>query len=173
MFRRTGYIKMFRKGLFVLGVLLCIYAWFGDAAVSKTETSYQIGQLDIPQIGVSLPIYSKTNETLLQTGVVHIAGTNLPGEGEMGHCLLAGHRGLPGRRLLANLDEVKIGDRFYIRLENQQLVYKICNIQTMLPEEVQSISLETGRELISIITCTPYGIHTHRLVVTGERIKSK
>lgn len=152
---------------------MCAYSWFGDALVQYEETEGALGRLEIPEIGVSLPIYPETDEQALQNGVGHIAGTGLPGESDNAHCMLAGHRGLPGKTLLTHLDQVYIGDQFYIYLEGEQLVYEVCDIQTMRPEEVQTSTLEMGRELVSIITCTPYGIHTHRLVVTGERVNEK
>ena len=129
------------------------------------------GRLEIPCIKVSLPIYLEVSEEKLQHGVVQITNTPLPGQGINKHSLLAGHRGLPGKVLLTHLDEVKEGECFYIRNKEETLVYEVYHIQTVSPESLQHLTAEEGRELVSIITCTPYGIYTNRLVVTGERIE--
>ena len=132
-----------------------------------------MGVLDIPKIGVKLPIYHGTDETVLEKGVGHVRGSSLPTGQEGTHCILAGHRGLPNAELLLRLGELKEGDRFFIEIYNRILVYEICRIQVIRPEETERLYLASGKDLVSLVTCTPYGVNTHRLIVTGERKEEK
>lgn len=164
--------------LFAVGILLCIYPWVSNAFAQKKQqeaiTTSQVGvlgALDIPQIEVYLPIYEGVCEEVLQKGIGHMEHSNMPGEGLSTHSLLAGHRGLPHATLLARLGEMKEGDLFYISVEKETFAYRVCDIRVIFPNETTILDVQKEKELVSLITCTPYGINTHRLVVTGERIE--
>lgn len=132
-----------------------------------------MGSLDIPKINVELPIYHGTDDTALSNGIGHLQGTSLPTGGENTHCVLTGHRGLPSSKLLIRLDEMKEGDLFFLRIGNDTLAYKVCKIQVVEPEDVSALQIEAGQDLVTLVTCTPYGINTHRLLVTGKRVEYK
>lgn len=132
-------------------------------------TNGMMGSIEIPKIHVRLPIYHGTNEEELSKGIGHIPGTSLPVGGENTHCLLAGHRGLPETDLFLNLDQLKEGDLFTLSICGNSISYRICTIRVMEPDDIGVLALQEGKDLVSLITCTPYGINTHRLVVTGER----
>lgn len=162
--------------MFVAGVCLCMYPLGGNAIVRKTkyETRYSteegvIAILEIPEIELELPIYHGTEEETLAKGIGHIAGSNLPVGGESTHCLLAGHRGLPNAELFTRLNELEVGDVFVIKINGSKLSYVVCDVFVIKPEDTSKLCVQEGRDLVSLITCTPYGINTHRLVVTGER----
>lgn len=131
-----------------------------------------IGYIYIPKIKVYLPIYNGTESEELAKGVGHLDGTSLPVGGASTHSVLAGHRGLPSAALLTSLDEMEIGDYFVITVLNQQLVYQVDSINTVLPEETQYLSIEKDRDLVTLLTCTPYAINTHRLLVRGTRVSA-
>lgn len=130
-----------------------------------------MGSLDIPKINVELPIRHGTSEETLSQGIGHIQGTSLPIGGENTHSVLTGHRGLPSAKLLTRLDEMKEGDYFFLRICTETLAYKVCRIQTVKPEDVSALEISKGEDLVSVITCTPYGLNTHRLIVTGSRVE--
>lgn len=126
--------------------------------------------LEIPKIDLNLPVYHGTSEEVLRKGVGHLETTALPIGGENRRCVLTGHRGLPSAELFTRLDEMEIGDYFYIHILDQTLAYQVNDIQTVKPEELQNIDVAPkGQDLVTLITCTPYGVNTHRLLVTGER----
>lgn len=129
-----------------------------------------MGSVDIPKISVNLPIYHGTKEEVLSSGAGHVQGTSLPVGGETTHSVLTAHRGLPSSRLFTRLDELVEGDMFFINIQNNTLAYKVFKIETISPEQVEYLKIEEGKDLVSLVTCTPYGINTHRLVVTGERV---
>lgn len=161
-------IKLLRhigKVFVILGILLCFYP---NIRKDCLEVGEVIGRLEIPTINLSLPIYEGTSEKILESGVGHVSETDLPGK-ETGHCILAGHRGLPRADLFLYLDQLEIGDKFYITMQEQILVYKVCDIRVIKPEETSRFYTASDKDLVSLVTCTPYGINTHRLVVTGER----
>lgn len=128
-----------------------------------------MGSIEIPDIDVDLPIYHGTEEENLAVGVGHVYGSSLPIGGSDTHSLLTSHSGMPNAKLFTRLDELELGDYFYITICNEKTTYKVCDIQVIKPEEVDRLNIEEGGNLISLITCTPYGINTHRLIVTGER----
>lgn len=134
---------------------------------SQTEI---MGSIEIPKIDVKLPIYHGTEERTLSNGVGHLKGSSLPVGGENTHCILTGHRGLPNAQLFTRLDELKKGDLFFVYTCNQTLTYQVSEIQVVEPENTEVLEIKSEKDLVSLITCTPYGINTHRLVVTGERI---
>ena len=136
----------------------------------NVDGSGMMGYIRIPKIKVELPIYHGTSETVLQAGVGHFWGTSLPVGGESTHTVLTGHRGLPTKTLFTNMDKLKVGDIFYIKVLGETLAYKIDQILTVLPEETDALSIEPGQDYATLVTCTPYAINTHRLLVRGERI---
>lgn len=138
--------------------------------VLDMEESGVMGAIEIPNINVYLPIYHGTSADVLNIGVGHLKGTSLPVGGKSTHSVLTGHRGLPTAELFTNLDQVKEGDVFYIHILKETLAYQVYNIETVLPEEVDSLGIERGRDLVTLVTCTPYGINSHRLLIHAERI---
>ena len=145
----------------------------GDASYASlldTTGTGVMGSLDIPKIGVELPIYHGTSEAVLQAGVGHFWGTSLPVGGESTHTVLTGHRGLPTKTLFTNMDKLEVGDIFYIKVLDETLAYQIDQILTVLPQETDSLSIEPGKDYATLVTCTPFAINTHRLLVRGERI---
>lgn len=128
-----------------------------------------MGSIEIPCINVNLPIYHGTSDEVLSAGVGHLNGSSLPIGGVNTKSILTAHRGLPSSKLFTRLDELVEGDLFFIRVLNETLAYKVRDIQVIDPEDVGGLEIEEGKDLVSLITCTPYGLNTHRLVVTGER----
>lgn len=129
-----------------------------------------MGSIEIPKIDVDLPIYHGTEDDILSVGVGHIQGTSLPVGGENTHCVLSGHRGLPGSSLFTRLDEMKEGDLFFLSVMGETLAYKVYDIQVVDPDNTEVLEITAGKDDVSLVTCTPYGLNTHRLVVTGERV---
>jgi len=132
-----------------------------------------MGYVEIPSINVSLPIYHGTNEAVLQTAIGHIEGTSLPVGGLGTHCAVSGHRGLPAARLFTDLDRLKEGDTFLIQVLNRTLTYEVDQIRIVLPTEMQDLEIDPQEDYFTLITCTPYGINTHRLLVRGKRIENQ
>lgn len=128
--------------------------------------------IEIPKIKCSLPIYHGTDEGVLQIAIGHIAGTALPIGGENSHCVLSGHRGLPSARLFTDIDQLIEGDTFLIRTLDETLTYEVDQILIVLPEEVDSLIPVPGEDLCTLVTCTPYGVNSHRLLVRGHRIET-
>ena len=129
-----------------------------------------MGSIEIPKISVNLPIYHGTSEEVLTQGAGHVEGSSLPIGGTNTRSLLSAHTGLPTSKLFTSLDELVVGDLFFIRIQNETLAYKVRDIKIIDPEDVESLKIEDGKDLVSLITCTPYGLNTHRLIVTGERV---
>ena len=129
-----------------------------------------MGYIEIPKISVSLVIYHSIEEEVLQKGIGHVPGTHLPIGGENTHCVLAGHTGLPSAKLLTNIDHLKIGDRFYVHVLNQVLEYMVDDISIVEPDEVSRLNVVSGKDCVTLVTCTPYGVNSHRLLVRGARI---
>ena len=125
----------------------------------------------IPSIDVNLPIYHGTSEGVLQVAAGHYLGSSLPIGGESTHAILTGHRGLPSARLFTDLDRLEVGDIFYIRVLGDILEYEIDQIQTVLPSELDSLGIAKGEDYVTLVTCTPYGINSHRLLVRGTRVE--
>ena len=146
---------------------------FVDEEYESLLNSYDIGMMGyihIPKIDVELPIYHGTKESVLQVGVGHLRNTSLPVGGESTHSVLTGHRGLPSRMLFTDLDQLKTGDIFYVKILGETFAYEVDQIKTVLPEETEGLQIVEGQDYITLITCTPYGINTHRLLVRGHRI---
>ena len=128
-----------------------------------------MGYIEIPNIDLSLPIYHGTDEAVLQVAVGHLDWTSLPVGGESTHCVLSGHRGLPSAKLFTNLDKLVVGDTFVIRILDEVLTYEVTKIPIVEPTETKELTIREGEDLCTLVTCTPYGINTHRLLVCGRR----
>ena len=128
-----------------------------------------MGYIDIPRIGVSLPIYHGTEEAVLQAAVGHLEWTSLPVGGSGTHCVLSGHRGLPNATLFTDLDQLEPGDTFTLHVLSRALTYTVREILVVEPEDTQALNIVPGEDLCTLMTCTPYGINTHRLLVRGTR----
>lgn len=137
----------------------------------NTNEAGMMGYIRIPKIDVELPIYHGTEERILQSGVGHFEGTSLPVGGESSHTVLTGHRGLPSKLLFTDLDQMKEGDIFYLKILGETFAYKIDQILTVLPENTKALTIEPGKDYATLVTCTPYAVNTHRLLVRGSRIQ--
>lgn len=128
-----------------------------------------MGTLSIPKIGVDLTIRHGSSDAVLAEGLGHLHGTSLPVGGKGTHAALTGHRGMPDRLMLTRLDEMREGDPFYLHILGRTLAYKVVDIRVVEPDDTGALAVRPGRDLVTLVTCTPYGINTHRLLVTGER----
>ena len=131
-----------------------------------------MGYVDIPSIRVTLPIYHGTDEAVLQTAVGHIESTSLPVGGANTHCVISGHRGLPSARLFTDIDRLTVGDIFTLNVLDEVLTYEVEQILIVEPYDLSGLQIIPGRDLVTLVTCTPYGINTHRLLVRGHRIET-
>ena len=129
-----------------------------------------IGYIEIPAIRVDLPLYLGTEESVLQAGAGVMPGSSLPIGGESTHTVLTGHRGLPSSRLFTDLDQLAPGDTFVLFVLNEVLTYEVDQIRIVMPEELDDLAIEEGKDYCTLVTCTPYGINTHRMLVRGHRI---
>ena len=136
----------------------------------KTREDGAMGRIEIPQIGADLVIYHGTDSEVLEKGAGHLEGSSLPVGGESTHTCISAHRGLSGKRLFTDLDQMEVGDIFYLHVLGETLCYQVEKIYTILPQETKQLSIEKGKDMATLITCTPYGINTHRLCVEGIRI---
>lgn len=134
------------------------------------DGSGRMGYLEIPSIEVYLPIYHGTSEGVLQSGIGHLGNTSLPIGGENTHAVLSGHTGLPNARLLTDLDKLQEGDQFYIHVLDGTLAYEVDQIKVVEPDDISDIFIEEGEDYVTLVTCTPYGINSHRLLVRGTRV---
>lgn len=128
-----------------------------------------MGYITIPRLKETLPVYHGTSEPVLQVGVGHLSDSSLPVGGPDTHAALSGHRGLPSAKLFTDLNKMKVGDLFYIRVLKEVLAYQVTSIETVLPNETESLAIQPGKDFVTLITCTPYGINSHRLLVHAER----
>lgn len=131
-----------------------------------------MGYIEIPNIKLSLPIYHGTEESVLQIAVGHLDWSALPVGGEGTHCVLSGHRGLPSAKLFTNLDQLREGDTFTLRALDEVLCYEVDQIRVVEPQDTDALLPEPGQDLCTLVTCTPYGVNTHRLLVRGHRIEN-
>ena len=131
-----------------------------------------LGYIEIPVIKLSLPIYHGTSDSVLQIAVGHLDWTSLPVGGTGTHCVLSGHRGLPSAKLFTNLDQMKTGDTFVIRVLDEVLTYEVDQILIVEPNDTSALTIEAGKDLCTLVTCTPYGINSHRLLVRGHRVEN-
>ena len=138
----------------------------------NVDDSGIMGVIDIRKIRCTLPIYHGTADTVLQIAIGHVEGSSLPIGGENTHCVLSGHRGLPSARLFTDIDQLVEGDTFVITTLNEILTYEVDQVLIVLPEEIGNLLIEPGKDLCTLVTCTPYGINTHRLLVRGHRVEN-
>lgn len=128
-----------------------------------------MGYIEIPAISVSLPIYHGTAAATLEKGIGHLEGSSLPVGGEGTHSVLTGHTGLNKAKLFTDLTELKKGDYFFLYVAGRDMAYQVEEIQVVRPEDISSLLVRPGEDLVTLVTCTPYGVNTHRLCVTGRR----
>ena len=143
------------------------------AALLNISGSGVMGYIEIPEISVSLPLYHGVDEGVLQVAVGHIPGTSLPVGGEGTHSVLSGHRGLPSAKLFTHLDQIREGDLFLLRVLDETLTYEVDQILIVEPHEVEALAIEPGMDYCTLVTCTPYGINSHRLLVRGHRVENQ
>lgn len=132
-----------------------------------------MGYIEIPTINISLPVYHGTEDAVLQIAVGHLEWSSLPVGGEDTHCVLSGHRGLPSAKLFTNLDKLVVGDKFVMRVLDEVLTYEVDQILIVEPTDVSTLMIEAGKDLCTLVTCTPYGINSHQLLVRGHRIENQ
>lgn len=129
-----------------------------------------MGYIEIPKINVTLPVYHGTSESVLQVAIGHLEWTSLPVGGESSHCVVSGHRGLPSAKLFTDLDKMEVGDTILLRVLDEILTYEVDQILIVEPQETKALMIEEGQDLCTLVTCTPYGINTHRMLVRGHRV---
>ena len=132
-----------------------------------------MGYIEIPNIDLSLPIYHGTEDSVLQIAVGHLEWSSLPVGGAGTHCVLSGHRGLPSAKLFTNLDQLADGDVFVLRVLDEVLTYQVDKILIVEPEDTDALKVEEGQDLCTLVTCTPYGVNSHRLLVRGHRVENE
>ena len=165
----------YNRDLFLRGTLFALTDEEREDYNSQLDIdgSGVMGYIEIPTIKVSLPIYHGTSDDVLQVAVGHLEWSSLPVGGESTHCVLSGHRGLPSAKLFTNLDQLTEGDLFVIRTLDEVLTYEVDRILIVLPSEVQALAAEEGKELCTLVTCTPYGVNSHRMLVRGHRVDNQ
>lgn len=129
-----------------------------------------MGYIELPKIKILLPIYHGTSESVLQSGAGHLENTSLPVGGESSHSVLSAHRGLPSAKLFTDLNKMELGDVFYIKVLHHTFAYQVDQILTVEPTETDALMIEEGKDYVTLVTCTPYAVNTHRLLVRGTRI---
>ena len=140
-------------------------------SILNVDDNGMMGYISIPKIDVRIPIYHGTSSDILQKGVGHLEGSSLPVGGESTHAILSAHRGLPSSRLFTDLDQLKEGDIFYIYVLDEVLAYQVDQVLVTEPSETEALKIVDGKDYITLVTCTPYAVNTHRLLVRGERIE--
>ena len=165
----------YNRDLFLRGTLFALTDEEREDYNSQLDIdgSGVMGYIEIPTIKVSLPIYHGTSDDVLQVAVGHLEWSSLPVGGESTHCVLSGHRGLPSAKLLTNLDQLTEGDLFVIRTLDEVLTYEVDRILIVLPSELQALAAEEGKDLCTLVTCTPYGVNSHRMLVRGHRVDNQ
>jgi sortase A len=129
-----------------------------------------IGYIEIENIGVNLPIYHGTEESVLQVGIGHLEGTSFPTGTKSTHAVLSGHRGLPSSKLFSDLDQMIVGDSFLLHILDKTFAYQVDQINIVLPSETNDLAIQNDKEYVTLVTCTPYGVNTHRLLVRAKRV---
>jgi len=132
-----------------------------------------MGYIEIPKIDCSLPIYHGVDESVLQVAVGHIEWTSLPVGGDGSHCVMSGHRGLPSAKLFTHLDQLLVGDLFMLSVLDEVLTYEVDQILIVEPHELDALAIEEGKDYCTLVTCTPYGVNSHRLLVRGHRVENQ
>lgn len=143
-----------------------------DALLNITGTGI-MGYIEIPTVNIFLPVYHGTEDAVLQIAVGHLEWSSLPVGGESTHCVLSGHRGLPSAKLFTNLDKLVTGDKFIVRVLDEVLTYEVDQILIVEPTDVSTLMIESGKDLCTLVTCTPYGVNSHRLLVRGHRVENQ
>ncbi|HGL8785829.1 TPA: class C sortase, partial [Streptococcus suis] len=143
-----------------------------DSILNITDTGI-MGYVEIPKLQTTLPIYHGTDDAVLQVAVGHLAGTSLPIGGQGSHAAISGHRGLPSAKLFSDLDQLVIGDTFMIQVLDNTLTYEIDKIITVTPDDVSPLMIDPNEDFVTLVTCTPYGVNSHRLLVRGHRIENQ
>lgn len=136
----------------------------------KIDDTGMMGYIDIPKLDIVLPVYHGISEKVLQSGVGHLPNTSLPVGGESSHAVLSGHRGLANAKIFTDLNKMEMGDVFYIKVLHHTFAYQVDQILTVLPSETDALQIEKGKDYVTLVTCTPYAVNTHRLLVRGTRI---
>ncbi len=131
-----------------------------------------MGTIEIPVIDVTLPIYHGTEDSVLQVAIGHIEWSSLPVGGQGTHCVLSGHRGLPSARLFTDLDRLVVGDTFLLQILDETLTYEVDQILIVLPEELEALQADPQEDYCTLVTCTPYGVNSHRMLVRGHRVEN-
>ena len=142
-------------------------------SILDVDGNGMIGYIEIPNVNITLPVYHGTNDDVLQIAVGHLDWTSLPVGGTSTHCVLSGHRGLPSAKLFTNLDQVKEGDTFVIRVLDEVLTYEVDQIRIVEPAAVDDLMIENGKDYCTLVTCTPYGVNSHRRLVRGHRVENE
>lgn len=142
-------------------------------SILDVDGNGMIGYIEIPNVNITLPVYHGTNDDVLQIAVGHLDWTSLPVGGTSTHCVLSGHRGLPSAKLFTNLDQVKEGDTFVVRVLDEVLTYEVDQIRIVEPAAVDDLMIENGKDYCTLVTCTPYGVNSHRLLVRGHRVENE
>ena len=174
-------VKHYNEEIFSGGVKLCdpfkeeirnINTEDYDKLLSINEEGI-MGIISIPTIGIKLPIYHGTSEKILEKGIGHLEGSSLPIGGESTHTVLTGHTGLSNAKLFTDLTELERGELFFLNILGEQLVYQVDQIKEVLPTDLEELYIKKGKDYCTLVTCTPYGVNTHRLLVRGKRIQPR
>ena len=142
-------------------------------SVLSVDDNGMMGYITIPELRLKLAIYHGVDESVLQVGIGHIEGSSLPVGGSGTHCVISGHRGLPSAKLFTDIDKLVVGDVFMLHVYDEMLTYEIDQILIVEPEDYSALAIEDGKDYCTLVTCTPYGINTHRLLVRGHRVENK
>lgn len=142
-------------------------------SVLSVDDNGMMGYITIPELRLKLAIYHGVDESVLQVGIGHIEGSSLPVGGEGTHCVLSGHRGLPSAKLFTDIDKLELGDVFMLHVYDEVLTYEVDQILIVEPEDYSALAIEEGKDYCTLVTCTPYGINTHRLLIRGHRVENK
>ena len=142
-------------------------------SVLSVDDNGMMGYITIPELRLKLAIYHGVDESVLQVGIGHIEGSSLPVGGESTHCVISGHRGLPSAKLFTDIDKLELGDVFMLHVYDEVLTYEVDQILIVEPEDYSALAIEEGKDYCTLVTCTPYGINTHRLLVRGHRIENR
>ena len=141
--------------------------------ILSTDDNGMMGYITIPELRLKLAIYHGVDESVLQVGIGHIEGSSLPVGGDSTHCVISGHRGLPSAKLFTDIDKLVVGDVFMLHVYDEMLTYEIDQILIVEPEDYSALAIEEGKDYCTLVTCTPYGINTHRLLVRGHRVENR
>lgn len=142
-------------------------------SILSVDDNGMMGYITIPELRLKLAIYHGVDESVLQVGIGHIEGSSLPVGGDSTHCVISGHRGLPSAKLFTDIDKLVVGDVFMLHVYDEMLTYEIDQILIVEPEDYSALAIEEGKDYCTLVTCTPYGINTHRLLVRGHRVENK